>query len=98
MATLEGELLKDGGWRKGWRKRYFKLSKIYFQYFENHHSTGPKGALVRGTINNVELIDINTYQFKVTFKNEVWDLKATSRVSTKIIALSCRMCLHPFNH
>ncbi|KAL5265255.1 hypothetical protein ACHWQZ_G006110 [Mnemiopsis leidyi] len=78
MTTLEGHLLKDGGWRRGWRKRYFKLTKIYFQYFENQCSTSPKGAAVRGTIQNVELVDLKTYAFKVTFKSEVWDLQASS--------------------
>ena len=80
MATLEGHLLKDGGWRRGWRKRYFKLTKIYFQYFENACSTSPKGAAVRGTIQNVELVDLKTFTFKVTFKSEVWDLQAASTV------------------
>ena len=81
MATLEGALLKDGGWRKGWRKRYFKLTKVYFQYFENEFSTSPKGAVVRGTIQNVELVELLTYHFKVTLKSEIWDLQATNRVS-----------------
>ena len=81
MATLEGSLLKDGGWRRGWRKRYFKLTKVYFQYFENDFSTSPKGAVVRGTIQNVEIVDLKTFHFKVAMKSEFWDLQASSRVS-----------------
>ena len=81
MTTFEGHLLKDGGWRKGWRKRYFKLTKIYFQYYENEFSTSPKGAAVRGTIQNVELVDLKTFTFKVVLKSEAWDLQAASMVN-----------------
>ena len=80
MGTLEGVLLKDGGWRKGYRKRYFKMSKVYFQYFENEFCTSPKGAEVRGTIQNVEVSDLELLRFKITFKTEVWDLQAETKV------------------
>ena len=86
MGTLEGPLLKDGGWRRGWRKRYFKLTKIYFQYYENECSTSPKGAAVRGTITDVQVSDLKKLQFRVAFKSEVWDLQAESTVSTRIIS------------
>ena len=79
MSTFEGYLLKDSGWRKGWRKRYFKLSKIYFQYSENESCTAPKAALVRSTVLNVEVVDLNKFHFKVTFKTDSWDLQATNR-------------------
>ena len=79
MATLEGYLLKDGGWRRGWRKRYFKLGKIYFQYFENEGCTSPKGALVRGTIIAVEVVNKTIFQFKIVAK-ETWMLQAADKV------------------
>ena len=81
MGTLEGVLLKDGGWRKGYRKRYFKMSKVYIQYFENEFCTSPKGAAVRGTIKNVEVSDLELFRFRIIFKSEVWDLEAPSKVT-----------------